>query len=193
MKSSLSITGLVLFIIVNTFPAVCKADMYKWRDADGVLHFSDVQPNQEKPFEKLATPKSPTSDIEIPQEGLIIKDIKMVWYLSHDAFQKEKIYHPQIEFVVQNNSNASINSLKAKFIFIENKKKVFGSTTEYIDDIPPGMISKTTFARPSMGKVYNKYNRSTILSKTFDVQMTMTLNGKIILEREFVFRSSTTK
>lgn len=193
MKFSHAILSIISFIIFNIFPAVCNADIYKWKDADGVLHFSDVQPSQEKSFEEIKAERSPTSDIEISQVGIFIKDMKMVWYLSQSSFQKEKIYHPQIEFAVQNNSDVSISGLKAKCIFIENNNKVFGTSDEYIDEIPPGLTSKTIFIYPAMGIVYNGYNRSTIINKTFDVQMEIILNHETIFKNEFIFRSSTTK
>jgi len=193
MKFSHAILSIISFVILNIFHTPCNADMYKWRDAEGVLHFSDVQPNQNEHFERISAPKSPTSDIEIQQVGIVIKDIKMAWYLSQSSFQKEKIYHPQIEFAVQNNSDVSISGLKAKCIFIENNNKVFGTADEYIDETPPGLTSKTIFIYPAMGIVYNGYNRSTIINKTFDVQMKITLNDETIFKNEFVFSSSTTK
>lgn len=42
MKSFLSIIGLVLLIIINTFPAACNADMYKCIDENGNVMFTNT-------------------------------------------------------------------------------------------------------------------------------------------------------
>lgn len=180
-------------VFIYLFTPVVDAKIYKWRDKSGVLHFSDIQPTQDGSFETIKTPKSASSDIAIPEFGLMIKDINMVWYLSGSGFQKEKLYHPQIEFVIQNDSEKYIDDLKIKCLFIEDGNKVFGDTTEYIDDIPSKMISQTIFLRPAMGYTYNSYNRPTITKTIFDVQMTVFLDSKTILQKKLRFNTRSTK
>ncbi|MBU8910688.1 MAG: DUF4124 domain-containing protein [Desulfobacterales bacterium] len=180
-------------VFIHLFAPVGDAEMYKWRDESGVLHFSDIQPNQNDSFETVKIPKSASSDITLPEFGLLIKDIDMVWYLSGSGLQKEKTYHPQIEFVVLNDSEKYIDGLKIKGLFIEGSNKIFGDTTEYLSEIPPKMVSKTVFMRPSMGYIYNGHNRSTITKKIFDVQMTVFLDSQAILQKNLRFNTRSTK
>jgi len=180
-------------VFIHLFSPFSDAEIYKWRDDSGVLHFSDIQPNQNSSFEIVKIPISESSDIIVSEFGLLIKDINMVWYSGGSLLQKKELYHPQVELVVQNDSKKYIDNLKIKCIFIEDGNKIFGDTTEYLDDIPPKMISQTVFLRPSMGYTYNGYNRATIIKKIFDVQMTVFLDGQSILRKNLKFNTSSTK
>lgn len=114
MKFSHAILSIISFIIFNIFLADCNADMYKWKDAEGVLHFSDVQPGQNKSFEKVegsddSIPKQPhqnnqTYDTELPSlENFSIKNARAVCNY-HDKNSKEC---SSIEFfsLITNNSD----------------------------------------------------------------------------------------
>lgn len=58
MKFSHTILNIFLFISINTFPVICNAEIYQWKDANGVLNFSDVQPDQNIKFKGIGTDKS---------------------------------------------------------------------------------------------------------------------------------------
>lgn len=58
---------LPLLLALLAIPA--WADLYKWTDASGQVHFSDKKPGQDKGVQTLAAPKPAATDQKAPPSG----------------------------------------------------------------------------------------------------------------------------
>ena len=181
---------LVAFVFI---PYIAKSgNIYKWIDDNGVVHYSD------SPI--LKTPKSniviieensstKASVIRVPDLGFTIQDIKMCWYLSVNALQKEAIYHPQISFIIKNEFNKPLKHLFIKALYITENRQIFGKAIEYVEEIPGSYLSQTIFMRPAMGFIYNGYNADTIMRQTFTIKLFASLGGKEMSIGSLYFQS----
>jgi len=55
--------------LVLAAPGVLAGDMYKWQDAQGLWHFSDLPPASEASFETFAVPNEPRQTLTMRQTG----------------------------------------------------------------------------------------------------------------------------
>ncbi|MGW8194217.1 MAG: hypothetical protein ACWGOX_08130 [Desulforhopalus sp.] len=114
-----------------------------------------------------------TSPQEFPWEkhDIVLKDIEMSWYLTRNSSQQKSILHPQVEFTVHNNGEIGVAGLKIIMIFVDDADKPFGDTSAYLKDIPAGRSSEETAMHPSMGFVYNGYDKDMITDKRYTVDI----------------------
>ncbi len=131
-------------------------------------------PKQPKQIKKIKpAPAVPPEKISISwfDYDITLEDVKMDWYLSSSSSQKESIYHPRIQFVVHNGRDETIERLKIEIFYVEEGDKMFGDDSERIYDLPAGYTSKTIFMKPSIGSIFNGYNKDTITRRTFKVDI----------------------
>lgn len=132
------------------------------------------QPKQPKQIKKTKpAPAIAPKKISISwfEYDITLEDVKMDWYLSRSSSQKESIYHPRIQFVVHNGREETIERLKIEIFYVEKGDKIFGDDTEYIRDLPAGYTSKIIFMKPAIGNVFNGYNKNSITSRKFKVDI----------------------
>jgi len=175
------ITNVVL-VVLALIPHIARSgSLYKWIDDNGIVHYSDSPPLK-VPKSNIEVIKvsssSRTSVIRVRDFSFTIQDIKMCWYLSVNSLQKEALFHPQISFTVKNESKKPLKDLRINALYIQENNKIFGKDVEYIDNIPPSYVSQTIFMHPSMGFVFNSFNKNTIMRNTFTIKLSVSLKGK---------------
>jgi len=190
-----SILVTVFLFVHNSF--IFSDAIYKWVDKDGVVHFSNspVYENDIDIIETVidtGTGKDQLVFEKITDE-ISLSNIEQSWYLSSSSMQKEKIYHPRIKFTIKNTSDRVISSVSLRAMFVENGNQIFGRTKDYIRNLPAQYISQTVFMSPSMGFVYNGYNKSTITNKPINIKLYLAIDGKESLIKEINFSSNITE
>ena len=85
-------------IILSMIVACClvsplQAQVYKWTDEQGRVHFSDKPPGQDTPQYQLRTPASADSTLPsetLPEEERRVKQRKLMESLEADRLEKEQ-------------------------------------------------------------------------------------------------------
>lgn len=130
---------------------------------------------------------------------LTIENIEMSWYPTENSSTKETIFHPQVEFTVNNRGKDTVVHLKFIMSFFDSNGKLFGDTSSYIRNLQPGSSSKKKAMYPTMGysydasKDYNDYKKNLITDTKFTVELHARYKGEKARVTSLDFFSKTVK